>query len=136
MYRKQQILPQVNSSQNFLKEHKRLRCQPLKRLKVTSQGKFLQVKILTTIRDCPAMSKRVTPLARVSLNCHFMSINDTKRTSSTTSSCGTRKFSILSEIYHNSYYMVVSSLVSRKTCDKVFLNGHIWSLDCQCHGKH
>ena len=32
--------------------------------------------------------------------------------------------------------MVVGSTVSRKACDKVFLNGHIWSLDSQCHGKH
>ena len=30
--------------------------------------------------------------------------------------------------------MVVGSLVSRKQCDEVFLNHHIWSLDCQCHG--
>ena len=31
-------------------------------------------------------------------------------------------------------YMVVGSLVSQKQCDEVFLNHHIWSLDCQCHG--
>ena len=36
----------------------------------------------------------------------------------------------------NLLYMVVGSSVSRKPCDKVFLNGHIWSLDRQCHGKH
>ena len=32
--------------------------------------------------------------------------------------------------------MVVGSSVSRKPCDKVFLSGHIWSLDRQCHGEH
>ena len=31
--------------------------------------------------------------------------------------------------------MVVGSSVSRKQCDEVFLNGHIWSLDGQCHEK-
>ena len=33
-------------------------------------------------------------------------------------------------------YMVVGSSVSQKASDKVFLNCHIWSLDCQCCGKH
>ena len=32
--------------------------------------------------------------------------------------------------------MVVGSSVSQKACDEVFLNGHIWSLGSQCHGKH
>ena len=36
----------------------------------------------------------------------------------------------------NLLYMVVGSSVSRKPCDKVFLNGHIWSLDRQSHGEH
>ena len=36
----------------------------------------------------------------------------------------------------NLLYMVIGSSVSRKPCDKVFLNGHIWSLDRQCHGEH
>ena len=36
--------------------------------------------------------------------------------------------------FPESPYMVVGSLVSRKQCDEVFLNHHIWSLDCQCHG--
>ena len=32
--------------------------------------------------------------------------------------------------------MVIGSSVSRKACDEVFLNGHIWSLDSQYHGKY
>ena len=36
----------------------------------------------------------------------------------------------------NLLYTVVGSSVSRKACDEVFLNGHIWLLDRQCHGKH
>ena len=36
----------------------------------------------------------------------------------------------------NLLYMVVGLSLSWKACDKVFLNGHIWSLDRQCHGKH
>ena len=28
-------------------------------------------------------------------------------------------------------YMVIGSSVSWKACDRVFLDGHIWSLDCQ-----
>ena len=32
--------------------------------------------------------------------------------------------------------MVVGSSVSRTACCKVFLNGHIWLLDRQCHGQH
>ena len=32
--------------------------------------------------------------------------------------------------------MVVGSSVSQKASDEVFLNCHIWLLDCQCHGKH
>ena len=32
--------------------------------------------------------------------------------------------------------MVVGLSVSRKACDKVFLSGHIWSLDRQCNGEH
>ena len=30
-------------------------------------------------------------------------------------------------------YMVVGSSVSRKACNEVFLNGHIWLLDSQYH---
>ena len=33
-------------------------------------------------------------------------------------------------------YMVVASSVSRITCDKVFLECHIRSLDRQCHGNN
>ena len=33
-------------------------------------------------------------------------------------------------------YMVIGSSVSWITCDEVFLECHIWSLDRQCHGKH
>ena len=32
--------------------------------------------------------------------------------------------------------MVVGSSVSRKQCDEVFLQCHIWSLDRQCHGNN
>ena len=32
--------------------------------------------------------------------------------------------------------MVVGSSVSRKECDEVFLECHIWSLDRQCHGNN
>ena len=70
-----------------------------------------------------------------------------------------RKFPVVSQIYHDHIAMFIGSLVSRKECDKVFLNSHIrmfiglsvsWkecdeiylschiyiSLDLQCHGKH
>ena len=33
-------------------------------------------------------------------------------------------------------YTVVGSSVSWKACNEVFLNGHIWLLDRQCHRKH
>ena len=33
-------------------------------------------------------------------------------------------------------YMVIGPSMLWEACDKIFLNGHIWSLDHQCHGKH
>ena len=74
------------------------------------------------------------PYARVSLDRHFTSINYKKWNSNPLSSCVTQKFSVVSQIYHN--YMIIGLSVSRKAYNKVFLNCHIWSLDCQCHGKH
>ena len=70
-----------------------------------------------------------------------MSVNVREQTSSLTSSCATRKFSTVSEIYHTwsldhqchgkdvtrfseKPYMVIGSSVSWKAWDKDFLNGH------------